>query len=154
MRGRKAQPVGLKILRMTGKKAEKLVGKITPTPGPLVEAPEWFTEEQKLEWAFAIANAPRDVLRRIDKTVLAGFIVAADTHRQAVIALQKSQLLVKSPKQELPLQNPYLPIVNRQMVLMMRAASELGFTPCARARIDAGNPSAAPVSDWENIETG
>jgi len=154
MKGRNNKPTGLKILRMTGKKAAKLVGKITPTPGPLADAPDWFTDEQKIEWAYAIANAPRDVLRRIDKTVLAGFIVAADTHRQAVIALQKSQLLVKSPKQALPLQNPYLPIVNRQMVLMMRAASELGFTPCSRARIDSGNPSAAPVSDWESIETG
>jgi P27 family predicted phage terminase small subunit len=154
MRGRKAKPTSLKILRMTGKRAEKLIGKITPTPGLLADPPEWFTEDQKREWEYAIANAPREILRRIDKTVLAGFIVAADTHRQAVIALQKSQLLVKSPKQELPLQNPYLPIVNRQMILMMRAASELGFTPCARARIDAGNPSAAPVSDWESIETG
>jgi P27 family predicted phage terminase small subunit len=154
MRGDKPKPTALKILRMTAKKAEKLIGKITPTPGPLVEPPDWLTADQKADWVYAIENAPRDVLRRIDKAVLAGFIVAQDTHRKAVVALQQSQLLVKTPKQALPMQNPYLPIVNRQMVLLMRAASELGFTPCARARIDAGNPAVAPAGDWDSIETG
>jgi hypothetical protein len=44
--------------------------------------------------------------------------------------------------------------VNRQIVLMARFASELGFTPCSRARIDAGNVGAAPASDWEDVSTG
>src|SRR6516162_7176892 len=106
-------PTELKVLRMTAKKAEKLARKITPTPGPLVEPPEWLTGEQKAEWRYAIENAPRDVLKRIDKTVLAGFIVAADTHRRSSVATAQTELLVKSPTQGLPLQNPYLPIVNR-----------------------------------------
>jgi P27 family predicted phage terminase small subunit len=152
--GDKPKPTELKILRMTGKKAEKLIAKITPTPGPLVEPPDWLTKEQKCEWEYAIANAPRAVLKRIDKAVLAGFIVAQDTHRRACIAMAQTELLVKSPTQGLPLQNPYLPIVNRQMVLMMRVASELGFTPCSRARIDAGNTPAPAVGDWEDIANG
>jgi P27 family predicted phage terminase small subunit len=151
--GDKKKPIALRVLRMNGKKAEKLVKKITPTPGALAEPPEWLTADQQDEWRYAIANAPRDVLRRIDKSVLAGFIIAADTHRRASVAMQQSQLLVKSPQQGLPQQNPYLPIVNRQMVLMMRAASELGFTPCSRARIDAGNTERTPFGDWENVET-
>src|SRR5262252_4495421 len=103
---------------------------------------------------YAIENAPRGVLKRIDKTVLAGFIVAADTHRRASIAMAQTELLVKSPTQGLPLQNPYLPIVNRQMVLMTRVASELGFTPCSRARIDAGATAAPLASDWDEIAIG
>jgi P27 family predicted phage terminase small subunit len=153
MRGDKPQPTELKILRMTSKKAEKLIRKITPTPGPLIEPPDWLTESQKEEWRYSIENAPRSVLKRIDKSVLAGFIVAQDTHRQACQKMAASQLLVKSPKQELPMQNPYLPIINRQMMLMLRAASELGFTPCARARIDAGKTSELPASGWEDIES-
>jgi P27 family predicted phage terminase small subunit len=148
----KKKPVELKILRMTGKKAEKLIARRTPTPGPLADPPEWLTAEQKTEWAYTLENAPREILRRIDKAVLAGFIVAEDTHRKACVAMAQSQLLVKSPKQELPMQNPYLAIINRQMVLMIRAASELGFTPCSRARIDAGKPSSAPTADgWEDV---
>ena len=60
--------------------------------------------------------------------------------------MEHAELLVKSPTQGLPLQNPYLPIVNRQMVLMTRVASELGFTPCSRARIDAGG-APAPIAE-------
>jgi P27 family predicted phage terminase small subunit len=154
MKGRKAKPAALKILRMTSKRAEKLIAKQTPAPGPLTDPPAWLTADQKADWEYAIANAPRDVLKRIDKAILAGFIVAQDTHRRAAAAMSSMQLLVKSPKLELPMQNPYLPIVNRQFVLMVRAASELGFTPCARARIDAGNVPMAPLGDWEDVSTG
>jgi P27 family predicted phage terminase small subunit len=144
-------PTELRVLRMSAKKAEKLAKKITPTPGPLVDPPDWLTAEQKEAWKYAIENAPRSVLKRIDKSVLAGFIVAEDTHRKASVAMAQSQLLVKSPKQELPLQNPYLPIVNRQYMLMLRGASELGFTPCSRARIDSGAPPQAVDSGWDEI---
>ena len=113
----------------------------------------WLTAEQKEEWQYAIENAPRDVLKKIDKAVLAGFIVAQDTHRKACVAMAQTELLVKSPTQGLPLQNPYLPIVS-QMVLMTRVASELGFTPCSRARIDAGAAPIASASDWDDIATG
>jgi len=151
MTGRKAKPTALRILQTTGKKAEKLVKRMSPTPGDLSDAPDWLTADQKEAWAYVIANAPRHVLRRIDKSVVAGFIIAEDTHRRASIAMQQTQLLVKSPKQELPLQNPYLPIINRQMLLMLRAASELGFTPCSRARIDAGKAPVEHLSDWADI---
>jgi phage terminase small subunit len=33
------------------------------------------------------------------------------------------------------IQSPYLPIMNRQAVLMMKAASELGFNPTSRSKI-------------------
>jgi hypothetical protein len=67
--------------------------------------------------------------------------------------MSQTELLVKSPSQGLPLQN-HLPIVNRQMVLMTRVASELGFTPCSRARIDADGVPAPVASDWDDIATG
>jgi len=154
MRGDKPMPTELKLLRMTGKKAEKLARKITPTPGPLIDPPDWLTPEQMREWNYVIDNAPRNVLKRIDKAVLAGFIVAHDTHRKACIAMAQTELLVKSPTQGLPLQNPYLPIVNRQMLLMTRVASELGFTPCSRARIDASAVPTREASDWDDIAAG
>ena len=147
----KKKPVELKILRVTGKQAEKLIKGRTPTPGPLTDSPDWFTAEQRAAWRYAIDNAPRDILRKIDKAVLAGFIVAEDTHRKACIEMAKAQLIVQSPKQSLPMQNPYLAIINRQMVLMIRAASELGFSPCSRARVDAGKPAATVESGWEDV---
>ena len=150
MAGRKRKPAALKVLRMTSKRAEKLLGKERPAPGTLTDAPDWFNAEQKTAWDYAVANAPRDVLKRCDLAVLAAFVVAQDLHRRATIASMQAQLLVKSPKQELPMQNPYLAIVNRQAVLMVRTASELGFTPCSRARLEY--PDVAPQYDsWEDV---
>jgi P27 family predicted phage terminase small subunit len=152
MRGDKPKPAELKILRMTAAKAEKLARTITPTPGPLLDPPVWFTASQREAWQYAIDNAPRDVLKRIDQAALAGYIVAADLHRQATILLGNSQLLVRPSPTTLPQQNPYLPIINRQFVLMMRAATELGFTPCSRARIDAGKTSQPAGNPWDEVE--
>ncbi len=153
MRGDKPMPTALKILRSTAKRAEKLHKRQIETPGAINEAPEWLTQEQKADWDYAVANAPRDVLRRIDKAVLAAFVVAQDTHRRASMGMQTTQLLVKTPTQGLPMQNPYLPIVNRQAVLMTRIASELGFTPCSRARIENSNISTGgnAATGWDEI---
>src|SRR5262245_26504777 len=148
MQGPRKTPIDLKVLRMGAKAAQKLLAKKTPTPGPLAEAPDWLSAEQKADWAYAIENAPREVLRRIDKAVLTAFIIAQDTHQRATVAMMKMELLVESPKQQ---QNPYLPIINRQAVLMIRAANELGFTPCARARIDCAATAPAAAGDWEDI---
>jgi P27 family predicted phage terminase small subunit len=148
MRGRKAKPTPIKILHATAKKAERLVKRQIETPGALIDPPEWLTVNQKADWSFAIENAPRNVLKRIDKAVLAGWVVAQDIHRRACIALQQTQLLINPA---LPKPNPYLSIANRQMVLMLRAASELGFTPCARARIEMQIEPAAPFGDWEDV---
>jgi phage terminase small subunit len=42
--------------------------------------------------------------------------------------------MVKSPT-GFPIQSPYLAIANRQAEIMMRIASEFGFTPASRSRI-------------------
>lgn len=150
--GPRHKPVSLKVLRMGEKQAKQLLRKQTPVPGPIGEPPDTFTPAQREAWAYAVENAPRDVLKRIDKYVLAAFIVAADTHRIASEGLNRSGLLVKTENMSYPQQNPFLPIMNRQMMLMIRAASELGFTPCSRARIDSDKP-AMPESvegAWED----
>ena len=145
-------PTALRILRSNAKDAARLAKRQIETPGDLADAPDWFNSEQKLDWAYAIANAPRNVLKRIDKALLAAFIVALDTHRRATVAMAAT-LLVKSPTQGLPIQSPYLPIINRQAMLMTRMASELGFTPCSRARIEGANIPASPSGEWADVES-
>ena len=50
-----------------------------------------------------------------------------------------------------PMQSPYVAIANRQAEIMMRIASEFGFTPASRSRIST--PSAAEPSLLDLIET-
>jgi hypothetical protein len=61
--------------------------------------------------------------------------VAEDLHREAAEKVNQYGLLTKSPNAGLPLQSPYLPILNKQAQIMLKAAAELGFTPSSRSRV-------------------
>jgi P27 family predicted phage terminase small subunit len=60
---------------------------------------------------------------------------------EATEAIQKFGTMVKSPT-GYPVQSPYVSIANRQTEIMMRIASEFGFTPASRSRISAPPPNA------------
>jgi P27 family predicted phage terminase small subunit len=52
---------------------------------------------------------------------------------EATEAIQKYGAMVKSPT-GYPIQSPYVSVANRQTEIMMRIASEFGFTPASRSR--------------------
>jgi phage terminase small subunit len=51
--------------------------------------------------------------------------------------------MIKSPS-GYPVQSPYVSVANRQAEIMMRIASEFGFTPASRSRIST-HPNAEPT---------
>ena len=53
---------------------------------------------------------------------------------EAIEAIQKYGTMVKSPT-GFPIQSPYISIANRQAEIMIKIASEFGFTPASRGRI-------------------
>jgi phage terminase small subunit len=54
--------------------------------------------------------------------------------------------MIKSPT-GFPIQSPYLAIANRQAEIMMRIASEFGFTPASRSRISTPTKSMPSLFD-------
>ena len=94
-----------------------------------------MSESQKQGWAYAIENAPDGLLKKLDRSILVAWVVAEDLHRQASMMLEKFGILTKTPNTGQPMQSPYLPIVNRQAFIMLKAAEQLGFTPAARSRV-------------------
>ena len=136
MKGRKPKPTHLKIVG--GNAGKRALNRREPKPaGDLLDPPDWLTDDQKAGWAYAIAESPKGLLKRLDRSALTVWVVAEDLHRQATIAVGKFGLITKSPQKGDPMQNPYLPIINRQATIMMRAAADLGFTPSSRSRITA-----------------
>jgi P27 family predicted phage terminase small subunit len=142
--GPKPKPTLLHIVR--GSKAAKARNRPEPiAPGRLAaDAPDWLTESQKEGWRYAIENAPLSLLRRIDRSLLVAWVVAEDVHRHAAQKVAQFGLLTKAPNTGMPIQSPYLPIVNRQALIMIRTAAELGFTPSARSRIALGETQPNP----------
>ena len=130
----KCKPTFLKILE--GNRGKRPLNLLEPKPvGNLKEPPEWFSESQKEGWNYAIENSPKGLLKRLDRSALVAWVVAEDLHRQATLKVVEKGLVVSSPDKGIPMQNPYLAIINRQAVIMLKAASDMGFTPTARVKI-------------------
>jgi P27 family predicted phage terminase small subunit len=133
-RGPRPVPTALKVLH--GNPGHRAINKEEPViEKELVLAPDWMTDPQKKLWDRVILEAPRNLLKSLDESVLTTWVVACDLHRQASEAVAKSGLVVKSPVKGDPMQNPYLAIINKQASIMMKAAAEMGFTPSSRSRI-------------------
>jgi P27 family predicted phage terminase small subunit len=63
---------------------------------------------------------------------------------EATEAIQKFGTMVKPPS-GYPIESPYVSIANRQAEIMMRIASEFGFTPASRSRI------SMPIKNESNL---
>lgn len=155
MRGRKPIPTKLRELHGNPRKAP--LPRFEPKPvGDLSVAPDWLSEGQQSNWDYALAQSPPGLLKRIDRGSLIAWVVAEDLHRQAAIAQSKVGLLIKvrtraSMSQDnpgIPAASPYINIINQQAKIMLKAASELGFTPVSRPRVYAGR--SAPGLDFDS----
>jgi P27 family predicted phage terminase small subunit len=76
------------------------------------------------------------IITALDRSALAAYCNAYGLWAEATEAIQKYGTMVKSPT-GYPIQSPYVSIANRQAEIMMRIASEFGFTPASRSRISA-----------------
>ena len=148
MRGRKPKPTFLKLL--DGNAGRRPLNADEPAPqGDLSDAPDWLSDSQKIGWQYAIDHAPASLLKRLDRSMLTVWVVAEDNHREAAEKVAKYGQVIKAPVSGQPMQSPYLGIMNRQAQIMMKAASELGFSPASRPRIkvEKGKGSGNPFLD-------
>ncbi len=119
-----------------GNPGKRALNRREPKPaGELYAAPGWMSAAQREGWAYAITNAPAGLLKLLDRSVLAIWVVAEDIHREAAEKVAQYGLLTKSPNAGLPLQSPYLAILNKQAQIMLKAGAELGFSPSSRSRV-------------------
>jgi hypothetical protein len=96
MRGRRPKPTALKELE--GNPGKRPLNQREPKPdGDLYGAPEWMTDSQREGWAYAITHAPYGLLKQLDRSMLAIWVVAEDLHREAAEKIAQYGLLTKSP---------------------------------------------------------
>ena len=88
------------------------------------------------------------LLTSLDRAALAAYCGAYALWAEAMEAIQKFGAMVKSPN-GYPIQSPYVAIANRQAEIMMRIASEFGFTPASRSRIATPSPPEPTLFDRE-----
>jgi len=100
--------------------------------GDIWSPPGYFDDEQRAEWHYAVEHAPAGVLSGTDRGLLTIWVAASVEHARALVEVRRAGQVVKT-KDGNVIQNPYLPILNRQAMIMLRAGAEMGFSPASRA---------------------
>jgi P27 family predicted phage terminase small subunit len=117
-------------------------------PKPELTIPECPTElgpVARQEWDRLAGELSKlKLLTALDRAALAAYCGAYALWAEATEAIQKYGTMVKSPS-GYPIQSPYVSIANRQAEIMMRIASEFGFTPASRSRI------STPIKNEPNL---
>jgi P27 family predicted phage terminase small subunit len=133
MPGRKPTPTQLKVIKGTTRK-DRMNPREPVVSGDLVEAPAHFNADQKEIWDYAIKNAPAGLLKRLDLSILETWVTAMWIFRDTQKDVQSEGLMVEGINGN-PIANPKIGIMTRQSQIIMKAASEMGFTPSSRSRI-------------------
>ena len=91
-----------------------------------------------------LANSAPGHLSPIDGPLLARLCVALAYADEANEKLEDLGLLIKAPNTGLPLQSPYLPVLNRQTEIARKLAAELALPPAQRNRVGPYDADAGP----------
>lgn len=134
MRGRRPKPTRLKVL--TGNPGKHPLNDREPEPEPAIpDCPPELGPVAKREWDRLVGELGKlRILTNLDRAALGAYCGAYALWAEATEQIEKYGSMVKSPS-GYPQQSPYLAIANRQTEIMMRIASEFGFTPASRSRI-------------------
>jgi len=136
MRGRRPVPTRIKVL--TGNPGKRPLNEHEPRPEPAIpDCPPQLGPLAREEWnRLTTELSSLGMITALDRSALATYCNAYGLWAEATEAIQKYGTMVKSPT-GYPIQSPYVSIANRQAEIMMRIASEFGFTPASRSRISA-----------------
>jgi phage terminase small subunit len=152
-RGRKPKPVAAKIA--AGNPGKRPLSTLVPAPirGDML-CPQSVQRNQRASayWAMYLANAAPGHLLPIDAPLLARLCVALAFADEAHDQIENLGLLVKAPNTGLPIQSPYLPVLNRQTEIARKLASELALPPSQRNRIGPYEPGRDGPSPWDALD--
>jgi P27 family predicted phage terminase small subunit len=113
------------------------------TRGPLGPPPEFLDEGAREVWLDLQNVMPRGVIASCDLPTMCAYCISVALHRRAVVQLRETGgAVIRNHDGDL-VKNPWLFVQDRQAVLMLRLASELGLTPTARAAMAARLATAA-----------
>jgi P27 family predicted phage terminase small subunit len=151
MRGRKPKPTELKIVQGTFRK-DRANPRQPAAHGYLLDPPDHLNDEQKEIWRSAIEEAPKNLLKKIDRSNFEIWVVSYATYRECQKMLAKTSQVIKTTHGNW-ITNPVLTNMNKQAQLMLKAASEMGFTPASRGRVIA-DQDVETDNPWSKLANG
>lgn len=136
---------------LNGNPGKRPLNKNEPLPaGELIDPPDHLSDPQKEAWRYAVENAPRGLMKLLDQSVLETWCVAQVLHRAANDQVTRYGMIVKTPTGAW-IQNPYLSILNKQALIMLKASGEMGFTPASRTKVQV-EPDKKGSNPFEDLK--
>lgn len=111
--------------------------------GTIPDPPDWMTDEQKSIWEYALRRAPMGVLASVDWGVFTVFVVAFAAHEEAAQKCISDGMTMTTTNGNV-IQSPWVGIMNRQALIVIRACGEMGFTPASRSKVSTGGGGSVP----------
>jgi P27 family predicted phage terminase small subunit len=128
--------------RITG--SHRVTGTAFPPPkrGPLTCPPAVANDPRALaHWRKIVGGVAPEHLAAIDEWMLARLCKAIARAEEAEETMERAGMVVKAPNTGLPIQSPWLPIVNRQTDIARKLAADLALTPSERNRAGLHQPA-------------
>ncbi len=148
MQERETNPAGLKPMTSSQQAVTQAAKETRPVR--ILECPPELGPIARQEWDRMVGELTiLGVLSSFDRGPLAAYCIAYALWIEAIEMVQKHGAMIKSPK-GFPIQSPYLSTLNRQAEIMLRIASEFGFTPASRSRIFSYSKSNSLLLDAVN----
>jgi len=122
--------------------------------GDLWAPPAWFNNAQRVQWQYALDHTPPGLLTGTDREVLAVWCVACVEWAKAVREVQSGGQVVETSNGNV-VQNPYLSVMNKQALIMLKTGGEMGFSPSARATLGSAqefNKHDSSIIDSDSTE--
>jgi phage terminase small subunit len=145
MPGRPPKPLSLHRLQGTYNATRHGARAHEPrAPGELAEEPPaWMNERQQRIWRETLADAPKGILRRVDRQMFTEYVGLVDIVTEAQRAQNKLELLDAEGRPQV-----YLRVIRQTVEVLCKLRGEMGFSPVSRTRLGT---AAAPAEEAEGF---
>ncbi|MCK4302842.1 MAG: phage terminase small subunit P27 family [Candidatus Eisenbacteria sp.] len=157
-RGPAPKPKNLKELTGSAKHDPQRVNHDEPQPpirDDVPRPPDSLDAVAAREWLRIAPILHRlGLLTEVDLVALEAYCVVYGRWVYAEEQIRKFGMVVKSPKNETPMQSPYLSIANKALLLMRSFVAEFGMTPSSRTNV-SGTRSWDPAKaddHWGDLD--
>jgi P27 family predicted phage terminase small subunit len=143
MRGRKATPTALKVLR--GNPGRRPINLEEPQPDALDDAcpVEISDEAARREWERAIVPAIRiGQITAADRTLAVAHCELWATWQSQLAEAIKHPHVISAGKHRYPLPNPARVMANRTLLILTQVDEKLGFSPTSRGKVQVKGPGS------------
>jgi P27 family predicted phage terminase small subunit len=134
--GRKTKPNALKLIE-NNPGGRPLPDEIE-IEGAIGEPPEWFEQDETDAWNDVVEAAPPGLLTAVDANLLTIYSQAVAEYKEASLRLKKEGYIVEASRGAMK-RNDWVLVKNKAAELMLKAGSEMGFTPASRSKVSTGN---------------